>query len=69
MTFDLPQYYDEEPEEHGEDDEDDNEAPMEKHRYSIHLKEVRRLTRMPAKLVHCSCGAACLCSAVSMLLE
>lgn len=59
MTFDLPQYYDEEPE----------DETVETHRYSIHLKEVRRLTRMPAKLVHCSCGAACLCSAVSSLLE
>lgn len=62
MTFDLPQYYDEE-----EDDEE--EGQVESKRYSIHMKEVRRLTFMPAKLVHCSCGAACLCSAVSSLLD
>lgn len=72
MTFDLGQYYDEEPdeeeEEEGEEQVDAGEK-VETHRYSIHLKEVRRLTRMPAKLVHCSCGAACLCSAVSLLLE
>ncbi|KAK9897083.1 hypothetical protein P389DRAFT_168799 [Cystobasidium minutum MCA 4210] len=71
MTFDLPQYdsYG------GEDEEDDNveeeqeDGVVQNVRYSIHMKEVRRLTFMPAKLVHCSCGAACLCSAVSSLLD
>lgn len=35
--------------------------------FSIHMKEVRRVEKRPAKLVHCGCGSACLCSAVSSL--
>lgn len=70
MTFDLPQY-----DSYGDEEEEDNveeeqeDGKVENVRYSIHMKEVRRLTFMPAKLVHCSCGAACLCSAVSSMLD